>query len=47
MITVGCDYHPGFQQIAFVYADTGRTAKAAAAAPRGNRGSTAISRHKG
>jgi hypothetical protein len=23
MIIVGCDYHPGFQQIAFVDTDTG------------------------
>ena len=23
MITIGCDYHPGFQQIAFVDMDTG------------------------
>ena len=23
MIIIGCDYHPGFQQIAFVDADTG------------------------
>jgi transposase len=23
MIIVGCDYHPGFQQIAFVDADSG------------------------
>jgi transposase len=23
MIIIGCDYHPGFQQIAFVDTDTG------------------------
>jgi transposase len=23
MIIIGCDYHPGFQQIAFVDSDTG------------------------
>jgi hypothetical protein len=25
MINIGCDYHPGFQQIAYVNTDTGRT----------------------
>ena len=27
MITAGCDYHPGFQQIVFVDADTGELRK--------------------
>ena len=36
MIIIGCDYHPGFQQIAFVDTDEWRTARAATAAPRGS-----------
>jgi len=27
MIIIGCDYHPGFQQIAFVDTDTGELAE--------------------
>jgi hypothetical protein len=29
-VTIGCDYHPGFQQIAFVDADTGVCGKLSA-----------------
>ena len=25
MLIIGCDYHPGFQQIAFVDTETGRS----------------------
>jgi transposase len=28
MIIIGCDYHPGFQQIAFVDSDTGELSEA-------------------
>jgi transposase len=27
MLIIGCDYHPGFQQIAFVDTDTGEAAE--------------------
>ena len=30
MIIIGCDYHPGFQQIAYVNTDSGRTQRSAA-----------------
>ena len=29
MIIIGCDYHPGFQQIAFVDTETGEFARTA------------------
>jgi transposase len=28
MIIIGCDYHPGFQQIAYVNTDTGQVSEA-------------------
>ena len=36
MMIIGCDYHPGFQQIAFVDTDTGELRRAAIGAPRGS-----------
>jgi hypothetical protein len=38
MIIVGCDYHPGFQQIAFVDTETGGTARATTRASGGSAG---------
>ena len=37
MMIIGCDYHPGFQQIAFVDTETGETAGTATGSPRGSR----------
>ncbi len=28
MIIIGCDYHPGFQQVAYVNTDTGELSEA-------------------
>ena len=45
MMIIGCDYHPAFQQIAFVDTETGELRRAATAAPRRKRrSSTVISR---
>ena len=33
MLIIGCDYHPSFQQIAFVDTDTGELQEAATRAP--------------
>ena len=37
MLIIGCDYHPGFQQIAFVDTDTGEAARTATDSPRRSR----------
>ncbi len=44
MIIVGCDYHPSFQQIAFVDTDTGERASADWSIVRQPRGSIVSSR---
>jgi hypothetical protein len=44
MIIIGCDYHPAFQQIAFVDTDTGELQERRLHTVRKGRGSTAISR---
>ena len=37
MLIIGCDYHPGFQQIAFVDTDTGELRRTATDSPRRSR----------
>ena len=37
MLIIGCDYHPGFQQIAFVDTDTGELRRTAGESSRGSR----------
>jgi hypothetical protein len=34
MLIIGCDYHPGFQQIAFVDTETGECGRTAQSAKR-------------
>ena len=36
MMIIGCDYHPGFQQIAFVDTETGEFEERRLQAPRGS-----------
>ena len=47
MIIIGADYHPGFQQIAFVDTDTGESENGDWSTARRRRSSTVIWRHKG
>jgi hypothetical protein len=37
MLIIGCDYHPGFQQIAFVDTEIGEVRRTATDSPRGSR----------
>ena len=42
MIIVGCDYHPSFQQIAFVDTETGELKEQGLTHPRIRKSSTAL-----
>ena len=42
MIIVGCDYHPSFQQIAFVDTETGELKSSGSCTARGRRSSTVL-----
>jgi hypothetical protein len=44
MMIIGCDYHPGFQQIAFVDTETANCKNGDCNTARKRRSSTAISR---
>ena len=47
MIIIGCDYHPGFQQIAFVDTETGELKNGDCSTARKRRSSTVIWRPRG
>ena len=44
MIFIGCDYHPGFQQIAYVNTETGELSEWRLSTARKRSSSTAISK---
>jgi hypothetical protein len=46
MLIIGLDYHPGFQQIAFVDTDTGELQNGDSSIARKRRSSTVISQHR-